>query len=59
MKGGERVKTYILKFLFGGVKHSCRVMAHSFEAAEETAEKMVDGLLGGRIVSIAECPVQI
>lgn len=53
------MKTYILKFIFGGAKHSCRVMAHSFEAAEETAEKMVDGLLGGRIVSIAECPVQI
>ncbi len=53
------MKTYICKFLFGDRKHSFRIRAYSFESAAEGAVKMVCGTIGGTIVDLYECPVQI
>ncbi len=51
------MKTYICKFIFDNRKQSCRILAHNFESASRTAEKIIP-LIGGRTVSVTECPVQ-
>ncbi|MBQ7783019.1 MAG: hypothetical protein IJ368_03535 [Oscillospiraceae bacterium] len=48
------MKTYICKFIFGERKQSCRILAHSFDSASKTAEKIISSI-GGNIVSLTEC----